>query len=64
MTPEIFAPGVISKSEYEMNSVFSPEGDEFFCVISTTTPEEKKYGPGPAGLYRPEVAIGYASHAG
>lgn len=44
MTPEVFAPGVISRSEYEMNSVFSPGGDEFYYVISTTTPEEKEEG--------------------
>jgi len=43
-TPEVFAPGVISRDEYEMNSVFSQEGDEFFYVISTTTPKEKEQG--------------------
>jgi Tol biopolymer transport system component len=43
MTPEIFAPGIISTEEkYELNSVFSPKGDEFYYEISTTTPEEKK----------------------
>jgi Tol biopolymer transport system component len=31
MTPEIFAPGIISvKERNELNSVFSPKGDEFF----------------------------------
>ncbi len=44
MTPEVFAPGIISRDEYEMNSVFSPDGSEFFYVISTSTPEEKKQG--------------------
>jgi hypothetical protein len=45
MTPEIFAPGIIStKEKYELNSVFSPKGDEFYYEISTTTPEEKKKG--------------------
>jgi hypothetical protein len=45
MTPEIFAPGIISTEErYELNSVFSPKGDEFYYEISTTTPEEKKLG--------------------
>jgi len=45
MTPEIFAPGIISTQEkYELNSVFSPEGDEFYYEISTTTPEEKEKG--------------------
>ena len=43
MTPEVFAPGIISTEEkYELNSVFSPKGDEFYYEISTTTPEEKK----------------------
>jgi hypothetical protein len=45
MTPEVFAPGIIStKDTYELNSVFSPRGDEFFYEISTTTPEEKEKG--------------------
>lgn len=45
MIPEIFAPGIIStKEKYELNSVFSPQGDEFYYEISTTTPEEKKEG--------------------
>ena len=45
MTPEVFAPGIISTEEkYELNSVFSPQGDEFYYEISTTTPEEKKKG--------------------
>ena len=45
MTPEIFAPGIIStKDKYELNSLFSPKGDEFYYEISTTTPEEKKKG--------------------
>ena len=45
MTPEIFAPGIISTEEkYELNSVFSPNGDEFYYEISTTTQEEKNKG--------------------
>jgi len=45
MTPEIFVPEIIStKEKYELNSVFSPKGDEFYYEISTTTPEEKKQG--------------------
>ena len=44
-TPEIFAPGVISlEDRYELNSAFSPQGDEFYFELSTTTPEEKKEG--------------------
>ena len=45
MTPEIFAPGIISTEEkYELNSEFSPDGNEFYFELSTTTPEEKKRG--------------------
>jgi len=45
MTPEIFAPGIISTEEkYELNSIFSLKGDEFYYEISTTTQEEKKEG--------------------
>jgi len=43
--PEIFAPGIIStKDKYELNSEFSPKGDEFYFELSTTTPEQKKKG--------------------
>ncbi len=43
--PELFAPGIIStKDKYELNSVFSPNGDEFYYEISTTRPEEKERG--------------------
>jgi Tol biopolymer transport system component len=45
MAPEVFAPGVVcTKEEYELNSVFSPAGDEFYYEISTTTPAEKEEG--------------------
>ncbi|MGD9344531.1 MAG: hypothetical protein PVH84_01630 [Candidatus Aminicenantes bacterium] len=45
MTPEIFAPGIIcTDDKYELNSVFSPKGDEFYYEISTTTTEEKEKG--------------------
>jgi len=30
MTPEIFAPGIVSTEKREINSVFSPDGNEFF----------------------------------
>ncbi len=30
MTPELFAPGVVSTEKREINSVFSPDGKEFF----------------------------------
>ncbi len=45
ITPEVFARGVISlEGRYELNAEFSPEGDEFYFELSTTTPEEKKNG--------------------
>ena len=37
MTPEIFAPGIVSTGLDELNSVFSPDGKEFyFCVRNIT----------------------------
>ncbi len=37
MTPEIFAPGIVSTGLDELNSVFSPDGSEFyFCVRNIT----------------------------
>jgi len=45
LEPEIFAPGIIStEEEYEINSIFSLDGKEFYYVISTTTQEEKDQG--------------------
>ncbi|MCK5148181.1 PD40 domain-containing protein [bacterium] len=45
MTPEVFAPGFISTEEYyEINSIFSSKGDEFYYVISASTPDEKLQG--------------------
>ena len=40
MTPEIFAPGIISTDGGEFNSVFSPDGNEFY--YSQTNKEKKK----------------------
>ena len=37
MSPEIFAPGIVSTGLDELNSVFSPDGNEFyFCVRNIT----------------------------
>lgn len=45
LTPERFAPGFISTDDrYELNSVYSADGTEFFFSVSTTTPEEKAQG--------------------
>jgi Tol biopolymer transport system component len=42
MIPEIFAPGFISTEKSELNSVFSPDGNEFYYSI---------YTPEPVGAY-------------
>jgi hypothetical protein len=34
MVPEIFAPGYISTEKRELNSVFTPNGKEFYFAIS------------------------------
>ncbi len=33
MTPEIFAPGIVSTEKNEINAVFSPDGNEFFYSV-------------------------------
>lgn len=35
MTPEVFAPGFISTEKRELNSVFTPDGKEFYYSIQT-----------------------------
>lgn len=44
LIPELFAPGIISTDQYELNSIFSKDGTEFYYCISTTTKEEKAEG--------------------
>jgi hypothetical protein len=60
MTPEIFAPGIISTKKRELNSVFSPKGDEFFFAIYTPKPINKctiMYSKQVNGIWiKPEVA--------
>jgi hypothetical protein len=34
MTPEIFAPGIVSTDKKELNSVFTPDGKEFYYSLS------------------------------
>ena len=43
MTPEIFAPGFISTDKNELNSVFSPDGKEFYYSIATRGKGYKMY---------------------
>jgi len=35
MNPEVFAPGIVSTQEDEINSLFSPDGKEFYFSIDT-----------------------------
>ncbi len=35
LTPEIFAPGIVSTEKRELNSVFTPDGKEFYFSIQT-----------------------------
>ena len=35
MTPELFAPGIVSTCLQELNSVFSPDGQEFYFCVRT-----------------------------
>ena len=45
MKAKLFAPGIISlKGRYELNSVFSPDGKEFYFALSVTSKEEKAKG--------------------
>ena len=39
--PELFASGIISTDKRELNSVFSPKGDEFYFAIYTPEPTDK-----------------------
>ncbi|MCP4218327.1 MAG: hypothetical protein GY765_27065 [bacterium] len=42
-TPEVFAPGIVSvKNRAELNSVFSPKGDEFYFSVSLEA-EDRAY---------------------
>lgn len=45
-TPELFAPGVVSTEAVELNSVFSPDGREFFFTRLVEGPDEQKGYPG------------------
>jgi hypothetical protein len=45
-TPELFAPGVINTEAVELNSVFSPDGREFFFTRLIEGPDEQEGYPG------------------
>ncbi|NER12225.1 hypothetical protein GWK08_02110 [Leptobacterium flavescens] len=58
MTPEIFAPGLISKStEYEFGSVFSKDGMEFFYGVDTGNRSEIRYTRLENGKWTPSKTI-------
>lgn len=44
--PELFAPGLVSTEAVELNSVFSPDGREFFFTRLIEGPEEQEGYPG------------------
>lgn len=46
LTPELFAPGVVSTDAVELNSVFTPDGREFFFTRLIEGPEESEGYPG------------------
>jgi Tol biopolymer transport system component len=43
-TPEVFAPGFISTEKRELNSVFTPDGREFYFAIQTSGRGYRMYG--------------------
>lgn len=45
-TPQLFAPGLISTDAVELNSVFSPDGREFFFTRLVEGPDEQEGYPG------------------
>jgi hypothetical protein len=44
--PEVFAPGVVSTEAVELNSVFTPDGSEFFFTRLIEGPDEQEGYPG------------------
>lgn len=46
LVPEVFAPGVVSTDAVELNSVFSPDGREFFFTRLIDGPDEQEGYPG------------------
>jgi hypothetical protein len=38
VTPELFAPGIVSTCLNELNSVFSPDGEEFYFASAIWAP--------------------------
>lgn len=50
LTPKLFAPGMVNTGAVELNSVFSPDGNEFFFTRMVGGPGEQKNYPGKGRL--------------
>jgi hypothetical protein len=50
LTPELFAPGIVNTDAVELNSVFTPDGREFFFTRLIEGPDEQE---GYPGKFRP-----------
>jgi hypothetical protein len=55
-TAELFAPGIISTDAVELNSVFTPDGREFFFTRLTDGPDETGEFPGKTRLIMHHMA--------
>ena len=55
-TAELFAPGIISTDAVELNSVFTPDGREFFFTRLIDGPDETGDG-GPKTGYVPKLSV-------
>lgn len=49
-TPKLFAPGMVNTAAVELNSVFSPDGKEFFFTRMVNGPDDHKGFPGKGRL--------------
>ncbi|MBO6505325.1 MAG: PD40 domain-containing protein [Kordiimonadaceae bacterium] len=49
-TPKLFAPGMVNTGAVELNSVFSPDGKEFFFTRMIDGPDEQQGYPGKGRL--------------
>ncbi len=49
-TPQLFAPGMVNTGAVELNSVFSPDGKEFFFTRMINGPDEQQGYPGKGRL--------------
>ena len=65
MTPELFAPGIVSTGLDELNAAFSPDGGEFFfCVRSITGPASIFHMKMRKGIWSEPRLLPFASRFG